>query len=56
MSMTLEETIELIKREYDPELVIEALEIDIEELLDRFEDKLILNLHKFTEENYDYDN
>lgn len=55
MSMTLEETIELIKREYDPELVIEALEIDIDELLDRFEDKLLLNLHKFTEETDEYD-
>tara|TARA_R110002020_G_scaffold353080_1_gene566052 strand:- start:160 stop:321 length:162 start_codon:yes stop_codon:yes gene_type:complete len=53
--MTLEELIEKIKREYDPELVLEALEIDIDELLDRFEDKLILNLHKFTEETTDYE-
>ncbi len=55
MSMILEEVIEKIKQEYDPDLVLEALEIDIEELLDRFEDKLILNLHKFTEENNDYE-
>lgn len=55
MSMTLEELIEKIKREYDTELVLEALEIGIDELLDRFEDKLILNLHKFTEETTDYE-
>jgi hypothetical protein len=44
---TLEETIEIILREYDAELILEALEIEAEELLRMFEDRLLENLHKF---------
>ena len=38
---------ERIILEYDPDLIIEVLEITTQELLDNFEDKLIENLYKF---------
>ena len=47
MTLTLEEIKENITTEYDPDLLIEVLEITTEELLDTFEDKLIDNLYKF---------
>ena len=47
MTLTLEEIKEKIILEYDPDLIIEVLEITTEELLDNFEDKLIDNLYKF---------
>jgi hypothetical protein len=47
MTLTLEEIKEKINAEYDPDLIIEVLEITTEELLDNFEDKLIDNLYKF---------
>jgi len=39
MSLTLEEIKERLLKIYDPDDLLEALEISSEELLDRFEDK-----------------
>jgi len=48
--LTLEETKEKILRFYDPDDLLEALQITSDELLDRFEDKLIVRLEKFWDE------
>lgn len=48
--LTLEETKERILKLYDPDDLLEALQISSEELLDRFEDKLIIRLGAFWEE------
>ena len=50
MSLTLEEIKERLLKTYDPDNLLEALEITSEELLDRFEDKLINRLDIFEEE------
>ena len=50
MSLTLEEIKERLLRTYDPEDFLEALEITSEQLLDRFEDKLLNRLDVFEEE------
>ncbi len=50
MSLTLEEVKEKILHLYDPDDLLEALQISSEEILDRFEDKLIRKLDQFTEE------
>ena len=50
MSLTMEEIKERLLRTYDPEDFLETLEITSEELLDRFEDKLINRLEYFAEE------
>ncbi|MEK9749612.1 MAG: hypothetical protein VW333_12940 [Pseudomonadales bacterium] len=50
MSLTLEEIKERLLRLYDPDDLLEALQISAEELLDRFEDKLIRKLDEFQEE------
>jgi hypothetical protein len=50
MSLTLEEIKERLLKTYDPEDFLEALEITSEQLLDRFEDKLINRLDIFEEE------
>ncbi len=50
MSLTMEEIKERLLRTYDPEDFLETLEINSEELLDRFEDKLINRLEYFAEE------
>ena len=50
MSLTLEEIKEKLLRLYDPDDLLEALQISAEELLDRFEDKLIRRLDEFQEE------
>jgi len=50
MSLTLEEIKERLLKTYDPEDFLEALNITSEELLDRFEDKLINRLDDFEEE------
>ena len=50
MSLTLEEIKERILKTYDPDDLLEALELTSEELLDRFEDKLIAQLEQFEEE------
>ena len=58
MSLTLEEIKERLLRFYDPDDLLESLQITSEELLDRFEDKLINRLEKFEddleEEEYEY--
>ena len=50
MSLTLEEIKERILQEYDPDDLLEALQISSEEILDRFEDKLLRKLDEFHEE------
>ena len=50
MSLTLEEIKERLLKTYDHDDLLEALEITSEELLDRFEDKLINRLDIFEEE------
>ena len=50
MSLTMEEIKERILMFYDPDDLLEALEISAEKLLDRFEDKLINRLDQFEEE------
>ena len=50
MSLTMDEIKEKILRVYDPDDLLEALEISSEELMDRFEDKLINRLDRFEEE------
>ena len=50
MSLTLEETKERLLRLYDPDDLLEALQISAAEILDCFEDKLIKRLEFFYEE------
>ena len=50
MSLTLEEIKERLLRLYDPDDLLEALQISSEEMLDRFEDKLLRKLDQFQEE------
>ena len=50
MSLTLEEIKERLLRTLDPDDILEALQITSEELLDRFEDKLINRLDVFESE------
>lgn len=47
--LTLEETKERILDTYDCDDLLELLQIEAEELLNRFEDKLILRLESFWE-------
>jgi len=54
--LTLLELKERIADRLDPDLVLETLDINTEELLDAFEDRLELNRDKFTDvDNEDYD-
>lgn len=53
MSLTLEELKEEIIREYDVLLLCEVLDITPENILEAFEDKLIINRDKFTEDTTD---
>jgi hypothetical protein len=50
MSLTLEEIKEKLLRFYDPDDLLEALQISSEEILDRFEDKLLRRLDEFQED------
>lgn len=54
MSLTIEELIEIVQEKYDPDLLIEILEITSEELLDRFQDKVEDYYYRF-EEVQDYE-
>jgi hypothetical protein len=58
MSLTLEEIKERLLQFYDPDDLLESLQITAEEILDRFEDKLINRLEKFEddleEEEYEH--
>ena len=46
MSRTIEELVEYLVEFYDPDLVVEILEITTEELCDRFDDKLEVAMDK----------
>ena len=48
--LTLEETKERLLKSYDVDDLVEALDVSPEELLERFEDKLINRLDVFNEE------
>jgi hypothetical protein len=50
MSLTLEEVKERLLKTFDPDDLLEALQITSEQLLDRFEDKLINRLDVFEQE------
>ena len=50
MSLTLEEVKERLLETLDPDDLLEALQITSEEMLDRFEDKLINRLDVFEQE------
>ena len=50
MSLTLDEIKERLLKLYDPDDLLEALQISSEEILDRFEDKLMRKLDSFQEE------
>ena len=56
MSLTLEEVKERLLKTFDPDDLLEALQITSEEMLDRFEDKLINRLDVFEEELEDEKN
>jgi hypothetical protein len=47
MSLTLEEIKERLLKTFDPDDLLEALQITSEQLLERFEDKLINRLDVF---------
>ena len=50
MAKTVEELIEDIVRDYDADLVVEILSITTQDLLDRFDDKLMMAI-----DNGDFD-
>ena len=50
MSLTLEEVKERLLKTFDPDDILEALQITSEQLLERFEDKLINRLDVFEQE------
>lgn len=51
MSSTFEEIREQILHNYDVDFLCELLGITSESLVDRYEDLIMKNLHKFTEED-----
>ncbi len=52
-NLTMDEIREMILKRYDPDDLIDYLELTSEEILDRFEDKLINRLEMFEEELQD---
>mgnify|MGYP003125720423 FL=1 len=52
-NLTMDEIREMILKRYDPDDLIDYLELTSEEILDRFEDKLINRLEVFEEELQD---
>ena len=52
-NLTMDEIREMILKRYDPDDLVEYLELTSEEILDRFEDKLINRLEMFEEELQD---
>jgi len=50
MSLTLEEVKERLLKTFDPDDLLEALQITSEQILDRFEDKLINRRDVFEQE------
>lgn len=53
MTLTLEEKKERIIKLYDPDDVLEALELSTEDLVDAFEDKVVEKWFKFEVEDDD---
>lgn len=49
MSLTLEELKERVLSQYDPDSVVDALELSTDDLVNAFEDKLLENQYKFEE-------
>ena len=56
MSLTLEEVKERLLKTFDPDDLLEALQITSEQLLERFEDKLINRLDVFEQEREEEEN
>jgi hypothetical protein len=52
-NLTMDEIREMILKRYDPDDLVDYLELTSEEILDRFEDKLINRLEMFEEELQD---
>ena len=52
-NLTMDEIREMILKRYDPDDLIDYLELTSEEILDRFEDKLINRLEMFEDELQD---
>ena len=52
-NLSMDEIKERLLQRYDPEDLVEALDLSSTELLDRFEDKLINRLESFEEELQD---
>jgi hypothetical protein len=50
MSLTLEELKEKLMENYDPDDLLEFLELSSEEILDRFEDKVIRRFEQLEQE------
>ena len=50
MSLTLEELKEKLMENYDPDDLLEFLELSSEEILDRFEDKVIERFEQLEQE------
>ena len=48
--LTMEEIKERLLQRYDPDDLVESLDLSSEEILDRFEDKLINKLEYFKQE------
>ena len=48
--LTMEEIKERLLQRYDPDGLVESLDLSSEEILDRFEDKLINKLEYFEQE------
>jgi len=48
--LTMEEIKERLLQRYDPDDLVESLDLSSEEILDRFEDKLINKLEHFEQE------
>ena len=53
MPLTIDELCARIKNQWDVELIIEALQITADELLDRFDDKVSEHYEKLNEEMED---
>ncbi len=49
MTLTLEEIKERILTRYDPDDILIALQITSDDLLDKFEEKLLENMYKFND-------
>ena len=55
MPLTLEELKELLITRYDPELLIDVLEITTEDLLNAFSDRVAERRIKFADEEEEYE-